>query len=153
MTLRLQGVSRSEPGFQTDPLVGRFDVTPRAALPLHFHQWDIRPEISLDDTYYTQGLAAGTGGIGIPSNFGVNRRALETAVEIRPPVLDRIFQKPVFNHRLKHVIEPIVTYRYVTGVNNFQQIIRFDARDILTNTNEVEYSITNRLYAKQLKTI
>ncbi len=148
----LQGVSRSEPGFQTDPLVGRFDVTPRAALPLHFHQWDIRPEISLDDTYYTQGLAAGTGGIGIPSSFGVNRRAVETAVEIRPPVLDRIFERPVFNHRLKHVIEPIVTYRYVTGVNNFQQIIRFDARDILTNTNEVEYSITNRLYAKQLKT-
>jgi LPS-assembly protein len=112
----------------------------------------VRPEITLDDTYYTQGLAAGSGGIGVPGNFGVNRRALETGVEIRPPAVDRIFEKPIFNHRLKHVIEPRVVYRYVTGVNNFQQIIRFDARDILTNTNEVEYSVTNRLYAKPVQT-
>lgn len=148
----LQGVSRSEPGFQTDPLVGRFDFRPRASLPLHFHQWDVRPEITVDDTYYTQGLAAGSGGIGIPGSFGVNRKALETAVEIRPPAVDRIFERPLFNHRLKHVIEPRVIYRNVTGVNNFQQIIRFDARDILTNTNEVEYAVANRLYAKPLKT-
>lgn len=148
----LQGVSRSEPGFQTDPLVGRFDFTPRASLPLHFHQWSIRPEISLDDTYYTQGLASGSGGIGVPGNFGVNRKAVETEVEIRPPVLDRIFDKPMFNHRFKHVIEPRMVYRYVTGVSNFQQIIRFDARDILTNTNEVEYSVTNRIYAKPVRT-
>ena len=147
----VQGVSRSEPGFQTDPLVGRFDFTPRAALPLHFHQWDIRPEVSVDDTYYTQGLASGSGGVGVPSSFGVNRKAIETDVEIRPPAVDRIFEKPVFHHRLKHVIEPSVTYRYVTGVSNFQQIIRFDARDILTDTNEVEYAVTNRLYAKPLK--
>jgi LPS-assembly protein len=148
----LQGVSRSEPGFQTDPLVGRFDFTPRASLPLHFHQWSIRPEVSLDDTYYTQGLAAGSGGIGIPGTIGVNRKAIETEVEIRPPALDRIFEKPMFNHRFKHVIEPRVVYRYVTGVSNFQQIIRFDARDILTNTNELEYSVTNRLYAKPVRT-
>lgn len=146
----LQGVSRSEPGFQTDPLVGRFDFHPRAALPLHIHGWDVRPEITLDDTYYTQDLMAGSG-IGIPGTEGVNRKAIETAVEIRPPALGRIFEKPVFNHRWKHVIEPRAVYRYVTGVNNFQEIIRFDARDILTNTNELEYSVTNRLYSKSAK--
>jgi len=36
----------------------------------------------------------------------------------------------------------------VTGVNNFPNILRFDARDILSNTNEVEYAVVNRLYAK-----
>ena len=41
------------------------------------------------------------------------------------------------------------TYRYVTGVDNFAQILRFDERDILSNTNEVEYGVVNRLYAKR----
>jgi LPS-assembly protein len=41
-------------------------------------------------------------------------------------------------------------YNYVTGVNNFPDILRFDARDILTDTNEVEYAVVNRLYAKRL---
>ena len=41
-------------------------------------------------------------------------------------------------------------YDYVTGVNNFADILRFDATDVLTNTNEVEYSLVNRLYAKRL---
>ena len=49
----------------------------------------------------------------------------------------------------KHVIEPRVVYNYVTGVNNFANILRFDERDILTNTNEVEYGVVNRLYAKR----
>ena len=35
-----------------------------------------------------------------------------------------------------------------TGVRNAAEIIRFDARDILSNTNEVEYSVTNRVFAK-----
>jgi LPS-assembly protein len=48
----------------------------------------------------------------------------------------------------KHVIEPRVAYSYVTGVDNFSNILRFDERDILTNTNEVEYSLVNRLYTK-----
>jgi LPS-assembly protein len=41
-------------------------------------------------------------------------------------------------------------YDYVTGVNNFAGILRFDATDVLSNTNEVEYSLVNRLYAKRL---
>ena len=47
------------------------------------------------------------------------------------------------------MIEPSVTYRYVTGVDNFAQILRFDERDILSNTSEVEYAVVNRLYAKR----
>ncbi len=47
------------------------------------------------------------------------------------------------------MIEPRVIYRYVTGVDNFARILRFDERDILSNTNEVEYGVVNRLYAKR----
>ena len=41
-------------------------------------------------------------------------------------------------------------YEYVTGISNFDDILRFDATDVLTNTNEVEYSLVNRIYAKHL---
>ena len=51
--------------------------------------------------------------------------------------------------RWKHVIEPRITYTYVTGVDNFPHVLRFDDRDILSDTNEVEYAIVNRLYGKK----
>jgi LPS-assembly protein len=47
------------------------------------------------------------------------------------------------------VVEPRVTYRYVSGIDNFARILRFDGRDILSDTNEVEYGLVNRLYAKR----
>jgi LPS-assembly protein len=47
------------------------------------------------------------------------------------------------------VIEPRVAYRYVTGVNNFNNILRFDSRDVLSDTNEVEYALVNRIYGKR----
>jgi len=50
--------------------------------------------------------------------------------------------------RYKHTVEPAVTYRYVTGVNRFAQFVRFDSDTTLTNTSEVEYGFTQRLFRK-----
>ncbi len=145
--IALQGVSRREPDFITNNLVGRFDVHPRAAVPFHLGGFDFRPEVALRDTYYTQGQVP-LAGAPTPVRDDVNRRAFETTLEIRPPSLSKIFAKPILNHKIKHVIEPYFTYRYVEGVDNFDQVIRFDARDIQSNTNEMEYGIVNRIYAK-----
>ena len=150
----VQGVSRREPQFVTAPLVGRLDVEPRLSLPLNHAGWSFRPEVALRDTYYTQRLATTDvpqSGIGALIDRALNRRALETTVELRPPSLSRVFEQQVKDHILKHTIEPRVVYRYVAGVDNFAAIIRFDARDILSNTNELEYGIIHRLYAKGTK--
>ncbi|HXM21121.1 MAG TPA: LPS assembly protein LptD [Terriglobales bacterium] len=143
-----EGLSRSEPGFSTAALVGRFDLNPSLSLPLKFGGWSIRPELSLRDTSYTQQLAAAGSGVRVAGSDPINRRALEGAVEVRPPALSRVFAGEFMGRKWKHVIEPRVAYSYVTGVNNFSNILRFDERDILTNTNEVEYSLVNRLYTK-----
>ena len=37
----------------------------------------------------------------------------------------------------------------MTGVNNFANVLKFDERDILTDTHEVEYGFVTRLYAKR----
>ena len=49
---------------------------------------------------------------------------------------------------MKHVIEPRITYQYTGGIDNFNRIIRFDETDVLSNTNQVEFSLNNRLLAK-----
>ncbi len=145
----LQGVSRSELGLQTDDLVGRFDVHPRASLPLLLGGWALRPEIGLRETYYTQRQVPSTnGGLASPIGQYINRNAAEASFELRPPSLVRIFDHPVRGHKLKHAIEPRLVYRYVGGVDNFANIIRFDSRDILSDTNEFEYAVVQRLYIK-----
>jgi LPS-assembly protein len=143
-------VTSCTPAFDTASLVGRFDVNPGISLPLLFLGWSVRPELTLHESYYTQRLVGESGANpGMAVSNDINRQALETAVEIAPPPLERIFDKEFLGRKWKHVIEPKVTYRYVTGVNNYPSILKFDDRDILSDTNEVEYGFVTRLYAKR----
>lgn len=148
-----EGLSRSEPNFSTAPLLGRFDLNPAVSLPLLFQGWSLRPELSLRDTIYSQQLVPSSGvaltDVGTAISKALNRKSLEGSVEVRPPALDRIFDHEFLGRKWKHVIEPRITYDYVTGVENFPHILRFDDRDILSDSNEVEYAVVNRLYAKR----
>ncbi len=150
-----EGVSRSEPSLGTTgtvvnnysvPLLGRYDLRPEASYAWLFRGWTIRPQLAMHETYYTQ-RALGN----ITSNNPVNRRSLETSFDLRPPALAKIFAKPVLQHQVKHTIEPRIVYNYVTGVDNFHSIVRFDDRDILTDTNEILYAFTTRIYTKNLR--
>jgi LPS-assembly protein len=147
------GLYRSEPSFSTAPLVGRFDLDPVVSLPMQLKGWSLRPELSFRDTIYTQQLVPSGGvaltDVGTAISDVINRKALQGSVEIRPPALDRIFDREILGRKWKHVIEPRVTYTYVTGIENFAHILRFDERDILSDSNEVEYAVVNRLYAKR----
>lgn len=138
------GLSRSEPNFKTSNLLERLDFDPEISLPLLFHQWSLRPVLAAHATYYTERVSAGAA-----ERVPITREALDASVELRPPVMERVFDKEFLGRKWKHVIEPEVTYRYVTGVNNFNQILKFDEHDILSDTNEVEYGFTTRLYAKR----
>ena len=144
----IEGVSRREPGLVTGDLVGRFDMNPRISLPMVFKGWSLRPEVALRDTFYTQQLSP-TGGVGTPQDDTLNRRAVEASFELRPPAVSRIFEKELLGRKLKHTIEPRAIYRYVGGVDQFPLIIRFDGRDILSDTSEIEVGLVNRLYAKR----
>ncbi|HEX3819647.1 MAG TPA: LPS assembly protein LptD [Candidatus Sulfotelmatobacter sp.] len=148
-----EGLSRSEPEFRTAPLVGRFDLNPALSLPRVLRGWSFRPELSLRDTIYTQQLIPASGTeltqVGTAVSNTLNRKSLEGSVEMRPPAIDRIFDREIFGHKWKHVVEPRIVYDYVTGVGDFDRVLRFDERDILSDTNEVEYAVVNRLYAKR----
>ena len=147
------GLSRSEPGFRTAPLVGRFDLNPAISMPRVFRGWAFRPAIALRDTIYSQQLhpAAGTSltEFGAAVSNTLNRKSIEGSAELRPPAIDRIFDREILGRKWKHVVEPRIVYDYVAGVSNFDRVLRFDERDVLSDTNEVEYSVVNRLYAKR----
>ena len=144
------GLQRSEPGFVTANLVGRLDVRPRLALPLEFEGWRLRPEIAVQDTLYTQQVTPSPiNPLGVPSGEALNRRAVEASFEVRPPALERVFERPVLGWQIKHVVEPVFTYNYINGIGNFQNIIRFDQLDILSNTSEFEYDLIQRIYGRR----
>jgi LPS-assembly protein len=146
----VDGLARSEPGFRTGNLLGRFDLNPQISLPLLFRGWSLRPDFTLHGTYYTERLVPGENG-SLAKNDPISRKALETDVELRPPAMERVFDKPFLGRKWKHVIEPRFLYRYVSGVNDFSNILRFDERDILSDTHEVQYGFVTRLYAKRVQ--
>ncbi len=140
----VSGLSRSEPGFHTGDLLGRFTFSPEISLPLQFHGWSVHPSLALHEGYYTERFVNGQA-----LNDPTNRQALDASVELRAPVLEKIFDREFLGRKWKHVIEPRAVYRLVTGVNDFASVLHFDERDILSNTHEVEYGFVTRLYAKR----
>ena len=156
----ISGLNRREPYFNTAHYVGRIDLHPMLALPLHVAGWNLRTEFAVRDTFYSKSQAPGSMLIpGIDSYIPIyrsgsaNRNDLEAELDLRPPVLVRDFSPAWLtrhNRVMRHTIEPEIRYRYVTGIDNFRSILRFDPVDIAANTNEVESALTQRLYFKRM---
>jgi LPS-assembly protein len=140
---------RSDQFIDTSKYVSRAEFAPRVTLPVHFGHWfDIAASATFRTTRYGASLD-NSGPTPVVIDQAIVRNTGEFEVDLRPPTLERYFDRPKKNRRYKHTIEPNITYRYVTGVDNFADFIRFDSDATLTNTNEVEYGFTQRLYVKQ----
>ncbi|HET9789805.1 MAG TPA: LPS assembly protein LptD, partial [Candidatus Angelobacter sp.] len=149
-----EGLRRTELNFSTQGVVGRFGASPELSLPVHFGSWLFRPSALLNDSFYTQQqqLRAVPGQATAqeePIHNVFNRRAIGGSLELRPPALAKVFAGEFLGRNFKHTIEPRIIYRYTNGVEKFSNIIRFDFRDILSNTNEVEFGLVQRLYMKR----
>lgn len=145
---------RTQPEYTTRQFMNRTNFEPRATTALHWRGINVMPSFTLHETFYDSSLnylGPLTPGKLVPQLSGSNltRTAPDVRVDLALPSLERVFDAPSWmGKQVKHVIEPRVDYRYVTGIDDFNNIIRFDSTDILSNTNEVEFSLTNRLLAK-----
>jgi LPS-assembly protein len=145
------GLKRTQPAFTTGG-VGRFDLHPEIAVPAELGGLYIRPSLGVRETLYSRSrhtpFVAGT--TPVEASGGFNRADFEAQVDIRPPVVERTFDSPflerVFGSAVKHTIEPSLTYRYVAGVDNFAGVLRFDEADVVSDTDELEYGVTQRLF-------
>ncbi|MFQ5818119.1 MAG: LPS-assembly protein LptD [Terriglobia bacterium] len=144
------GVRRSERRFNTPGLVQRFDVYPRITLPLRLRSRyvQVTPTLGFRATRYSARLVDDPGASGGKRVLTrpLRRITQEVSVDLRLPSFARIYNRP--QHRYKHVVEPQVVYRYVNGVRNLDAILRFDETDILSDTSEIEYSLTQRIFRK-----
>jgi LPS-assembly protein len=124
------GLKRTQPLFTTGG-VGRFDVHPEIAVPFSFEGVHVRAAMGVRETVYTksrQTVGVPPGGIA-ESSSSLNRTDVEAEVDIRGPVLERVFDSPllerVFGSEVKHTIEPSATYRFVGGINDFTHTLRY----------------------------
>ncbi len=132
---------------------GRIDFYPHLALSFVAGGWSVVPEAALRETAYTisqtPDLAGANGGTPAISHDPLNRSDFEVSVDLRPPALERDFALTRWNRELRHVIEPEITYRYVSGIGAQERnVLLIDTADIATNTNEVGFSLTQRFYLR-----
>jgi LPS-assembly protein len=141
---------RSDSEINTPSFVGRTEFAPRVTVPLHWGDWfGITTTAAFRTTRYGASISgASLDSEGTVTDQSIVRNTGEFTVEIRPATLERFFDRPKKKKKYKHTIEPELTYRYVTGVNNFAEFIRFDADSTLTDTNEIEYGVTQRFFVK-----
>ncbi len=136
---------RTEPEFQTRQFVGRVDFAPHLTTAFKFLGMSFTPSFGIRETEYESSVAP-TGNI---TGQNVLRSSRDFTGDLLLPTFQRVFDAPKWiGVKMKHVIEPRITYKDVSGIGNFNQIVRFDQTDILSNTNQVEFSLTNRLLAK-----
>jgi len=141
---------RSQPLFQTRQFVTRFDIEPRVTTSLHWNGFNLTPSFGIRETGYDSSVLP-------DGSFGgqnILRDSREFSVDFSLPSLQKIMDSPAWlshlglGQKMKHVIETRATYQNVSGIGNFDKIIRFDETDLLSNTNQVEFSVVNRLFAK-----
>lgn len=149
----LTALKRTQPNFSTSGMVERFDFHPMLAYRLSGGGWSVLPSLALRGTLYSRSrVTPYLTPTPVESTAKLNRGDFEAMVDIRPPVLERTFDSgwitKLLRHDVKHTIEPEVTYRYVAGISNFLNVLRFDERDVASNTDELAYGVTQRLYLK-----
>ena len=130
----------------TPSIVQRLDLHPRFELPLHFAGWSVTATAAGRVTFYSNSLD--------PSNRdvlsqNVTRAYGEFEFDVRPPALAKDFHRGNGTFFFRHVIEPYVIYRNISGINNFDRIIRFDYVDAIADTNEIEFGIANRFFTRR----
>lgn len=133
---------RDDPNFETADAVQRTEIAPRVTIPLRWGPWlGVTNSFTLRTTRYGSQLLGGS-----VVGDSVRRTTAELTTDVRPPALARVWEGDGVSW--KHAIEPRVVYRFTNGVNQFGRFIRFDESDTLTDTNEVEYSLTQRLFRR-----
>jgi LPS-assembly protein len=128
------------------PVLGqRLDIYPQFTLPLNSRYFNITATGSLRVTYYSNSF----NDMRQVTGRDLIRKYGSFELDVRPVALAKNFYGSDKTFRFRHVIEPFATYRFIGGINNFSRIIRFDDLDTITDTNEIEYGITNRIYTRR----
>jgi LPS-assembly protein len=153
VTASFGGLKRVQPNFTNSGVMYRQDIRPEISLPLSGAGWHTMTSVAFRDTFYADSRVApyGAGAVPIELHKSVNRTSVEMKVDVRPPAIERTFEVPArfqkyFGTEVRHTVEPELVYSNTRGINNFLSILRFDDIDLDSNTNELEYGVTQHLF-------
>lgn len=130
----------------TPSIVQRLDLHPSFELPLNFAGWSMTATGSGRVTFYSNSLDPNTRDV---LSRNLTRSYGEFEFDVRPPAFAKDFHRGDGTFFFRHVIEPYVMYRKISGINNFDRIIRFDYVDAIADTNEIEFGIANRFFTRR----
>jgi LPS-assembly protein len=151
----VSGLKRVQPNFASGGVVERVDLHPELSLPFSLGGWRFIPTAGLEETAYSRSQLAVTAAGRPPqqSTSALSRSDVQFQFQVRTPLLERTFAPTKFTGLLgsefKHTIEAETTYRVTRGIDNFHHVLRFDATDVVADTDEVEYGVTQRLFRKR----
>jgi len=125
----------------------RFDIYPRLSRPMSVSFLQVNPQVQVRATRYGASVVDSA----FTDGTSLDRRYLESSIEARGPTFSRVFENTggFYSERFKHVIGPEVTWTYRSKVDEFASIPRFDHLDQILGTNQLNYSLVQRLYAKR----
>jgi LPS-assembly protein len=128
------------------PLLGqRLDVHPQISVPFSTKYFNFTATAGMRVTYYSDSLD----NLRRVVSRDEVRKYGEFEFDVRPVALAKNYYAKDDTFSFRHTIEPYLTYRLVKGVDNFNRIIRFDETDTITDTNEIEYGIINRVFTRR----
>ena len=126
-------VRRNQPLFQTRAFVERFDVNPRISTRLRWKEFALVPSFTAHGTYWSSSQPERPTQV---TGQNQTRLASDIGVDLILPSLQKTFNAPRWaGVKMKHVIEPRASFRAVSGVADFNRIIRFD---------EIEFSLRQK---------
>ncbi len=131
----LAGIARRDAAIKTSTFGQRLDVHPVLEIPVirsNAFNWSHR--IGVRNTTYTHSMNP------LVTADALNRFSMDYVTHFSGPQVERDFGS------FKHVIGPAIEYHYLAGVDRFRRTIVVDDTDLVTDTNDIEYSITNRFF-------
>lgn len=133
----------------TDRSVWRFDGAPTIRAPLSRLSFlSVTTAASWRVTHWLESLDPLTG---TPLPAPITRSLIDLRADLVGPVLARVYQTPKgrFAERFKHLIEPRVSFQWLSPFTRFREVIRNDYVDQqVGGTTTLNYSLASRLLAR-----
>lgn len=128
----------------------RFDIHPQISRVFKPASWlTLTPKIGVRETYYSKGVDDDDNRLD-----GFSREMFDVNTVLEGPEVFRIFSTGNSSvPKIKHLIEPKITYDYIPDIDedDRDKIEVFDAIDSIDPKNRIKYALTQRVLAKKLK--
>jgi LPS-assembly protein len=130
----------------TPSIVQRLDFHPDLTIPFNFGGWTATVMAGGRATFYSNSIDPTTRTI---LSRNITRGYGELELDLRPPALARSYRHTDGSFFFRHVIEPYLIYRNISGISDYHDIILFDYNDAIADTSEFEFGIANRFYTRR----